>query len=674
VTVQSLKQPVQRANRSELVRHPACSAPQARRHDAVSKEVTDARVENGGRMRRYTISAFVALLAAASLLAQSSVGTIRGTVKDPSGGVLPGATVRLSHATDADRTTITDAKGEFSFLALPPGPYTITVALSGFTQVARQVAVQAGAVVRLSLELGVGGLTESVAVTAASPTMNARTSSVVVGGKYVAGGVLNAPPPPPAPGFNTEAYDRISDNQWHNAASSPLSTFSADVDTASYSNVRRFLNLGQAPPKDAVRIEELINYFSFNYADPRDGRPFSVTTAIGDCPWNPKHRLALVGLQARRIDATHIPPRNLVFLIDVSGSMFDPRKLPLVKASLAMLAPNLTDKDRVAIVVYAGNTGLVLPSTSGGDTPTILDALRRLEAGGSTNGGAGLMLAYRVAQDHFIKGGVNRVILATDGDFNVGVTDQGSLLRLVEEKRASGVALSVLGYGMGNVKDSTMVKLADAGNGNYAYIDSLAEAQKVLVEQAGGTLVTVAKDVKLQIEFNPRVVGAYRLIGYEKRILEAQDFNNDRKDAGEIGAGHSVTALYELIPAGQPMEGASIDPLKYQTTQVAAGAPRGEAMTVKIRYKAPDGDVSTLMTTAVADRTQPIPELGFAAAVVEFGMLLRDSEFKGASSFSEALALAQRFKGDDPHGHRAEFIRLIGAAEGVSRVATTARR
>jgi Ca-activated chloride channel family protein len=381
-----------------------------------------------------------------------------------------------------------------------------------------------------------------------------------------------------------------------------------------------------------------------------------------------------VGLQARRIDATHIPPRNLVFLIDVSGSMFDPRKLPLVKASLAMLAPNLTDKDRVAIVVYAGNTGLVLPSTSGGDTPTILDALRRLEAGGSTNGGAGLMLAYKVAQDHFIKGGVNRVILATDGDFNVGVTDQGSLLRLVEEKRASGVALSVLGYGMGNVKDSTMVKLADAGNGNYAYIDSLAEAQKVLVEQAGGTLVTVAKDVKLQVEFNPRAVGAYRLIGYEKRILEAQDFNNDKKDAGEIGAGHSVTALYELIPAGQPMEGVSIDPLKYQTTQVSTKAPQGEAMTVKIRYKAPDGDVSTLMTTPVADRTQSTPELGFAAAVAEFGMLLRDSEFKGASSFSEALGLAQRFKGDDPHGHRAEFIRLIGAAEGVSRVATTAHR
>jgi len=357
-----------------------------------------------------------------------------------------------------------------------------------------------------------------------------------------------------------------------------------------------------------------------------------------------------------------------VFLIDVSGSMFDPHKLPLVKASLAMLAPNLTARDRVAIVVYAGHTGLVLPSTSGSDTPTILDSLHRLEAGGSTNGGAGIQLAYKVAQDHFITGGVNRVILATDGDFNVGVTDQGSLLRLIEEKRKSGVALSVLGYGMGNLKDSTMVKLADAGNGNYAYIDSLSEARKVLVEQAGGTLVTVAKDVKLQVEFNPRVVGAYRLIGYEKRVLEAKDFNDDKKDAGEIGAGHSVTALYELVPAGQEGTVGSVDALKYQTAQATASAQQTEAMTVKIRYKAPDGDVSTLIAATVPDRTTMMPQLGFAAAVVEFGMLLRDSEFKGSSSFAEALALAERFKGEDAYGHRAEFIRLIGAAEGVSRI------
>ena len=472
--------------------------------------------------------------------------------------------------------------------------------------------------------------------------------------------------------FNTEAYDRITDNVWQEVERKPLSTFSTDVDTASYSNVRRFLNEGQAPPKDAVRIEELINYFSFNYAEPRGDEPIALTTAFGECPWDPTHRLALVGLQARRIDASRIPPRNLVFLVDVSGSMMTPNKLPLVKASLAMLAPNLTDRDRVAIVVYAGNTGLVLPSTPGSDTQTILDALRRLEAGGSTNGAAGLQLAYAVAEEHLIKGGANRVILATDGDFNVGVTDQGSLVRLIEDKRKSGVVLSVLGYGMGNIKDSTMEKLADAGNGNYYYIDSLDEAQKVLVEQAGGTLVTVAKDVKLQIEFNPRVVSAYRLIGYENRLLQEQDFNDDKKDAGDMGAGHSVTALYELIPAGRPAGAPSIDPLKYQQPGTPSrAASNGEAMTVKIRYKQPDGDTSALVTAVVADKPAPSADLGFAAAVAEFGMLLRDSEFKGRSSFASALELAKRFKDDDPHGHRAEFIRLIGVADRVVRLHAT---
>jgi Ca-activated chloride channel family protein len=316
----------------------------------------------------------------------------------------------------------------------------------------------------------------------------------------------------------------------------------------------------------------------------------------------------------------------------------------------------------------------VLPSTPGSDTATILDALKQLEAGGSTNGGEGLALAYKVAQEHFIPKGVNRVILATDGDFNVGVTNQGDLIRMIEEKRESGIALSVLGYGMGNVKDSTMEKLADAGNGNYAYIDSLAEAKKVLVEQAGGTLVTVAKDVKLQIEFNPRVVGAYRLIGYENRLLQDQDFNNDKKDAGDMGAGHSVTALYELIPAGQPIESTSIDPLKYQQAATLASAARGgEAMTVKIRYKQPDGATSSLLSVTAEDKDTTSPEMGFAAAVVEFGLLLRDSEFKGKASFSDARKLAEKFKGADPHGHRAEFIRLIGAAEGITRLQMTSR-
>ena len=606
-------------------------------------------------MRHHRIAALVAsavIIALAVVSAQSSPGNIRGVVRDSAGAVLPGTRIDLSGAgTPGGRSAITDTNGQFAFAGVAPGRYTVTAALAGFTTASVKADVQAGATLELSLSLAVASLAETVTVTAASPRSKTRASDFT------------------AVGFNTEAYDRVSDNEWIKVSDRPLSTFSTDVDTASYSNVRRFLNQGQAPPQDAVRIEELINYFTFNYPEPRDGTPIAVTTAMGDCPWNASHRLALIGIQARRIDASQMPPRNLVFLIDVSGSMFEPNKLPLVKASLAMLAPNLTDKDRVAIVVYAGNTGLVLPSTSGSDTPAILDALYRLEAGGSTNGGDGLILAYKVAQQHFIAGGVNRVILATDGDFNVGVTDQGSLLRLIEDKRRSGVALSVLGFGMGNVKDSTMEKLADAGNGNYSYIDSLSEAQKVLVEQAGGTLVTVAKDVKLQVEFNPRAVAAYRLIGYENRLLKDQDFNNDQKDAGDMGAGHSVTALYELVPAGQSFDVPSIDPLKYQRPAVLSRASSSdEAMTVKIRYKQPDADTSALMTVAVGSGATPSAEIGFAAAVAEFGMLLRNSEFKGSASYRQVLELARQFKGEDRHGHRAEFIRLVGAAEGVSRL------
>jgi Ca-activated chloride channel family protein len=631
-------------------------------------------------MRRYLIAALVvsAVVAAfAGIAAQSNLGHIRGVIKDSAGAVLPGVSVRLSRRGEADRTTVTGAKGEFSFRGLAPGRYSVSAALRGFTPATVWSDVQPGRTVTLALSLAAANVAESTRVVdkpkTAEPasTFEMRSALPLAAGAAggIVGGLASPPPWAPSAAFNTEAYDRIIDNQWTEVARKPLSTFSTDVDTASYANVRRFLNQGQAPPKDAVRIEELVNYFSFNYAEPRGNLPIAVTTAIGECPWDARHRLALVGIQARRIDASHIPPRNLVFLIDVSGSMQDQRKLPLVKASLAMLAPNLTDKDRVAMVVYAGSTGLVLPSTSGGDTATILDAVRRLEAGGSTNGGQGLMLAYKVAQEQFIAGGVNRVILATDGDFNVGVTDQGSLLRLVEEKRQGGVALSVLGFGMGNVKDSTMEKLADAGNGNYSYIDSLDEAQKVLVEQAGGTLVTVAKDEKLQVEFNPRAVAAYRLIGYENRLLQDQDFNDDKKDAGDMGAGHSVTALYELIPAGQPIDVPSIDPLKYQQTGALSSAARsGEAMTVKVRYKERDADKSALITAVVSGDAQGSPQLGFAAAVAEFGMLLRDSEFKGSSSFRDALALAQRHKGDDAHGHRAEFIRLIGVAEGVTRL------
>jgi Ca-activated chloride channel family protein len=480
------------------------------------------------------------------------------------------------------------------------------------------------------------------------------------GGRYVLHGRYN-------PNFNTEAYDRVDENGWAPAAMRPLSTFSIDVDTASYANMRRFLNQGQLPPPDAVRLEELVNYFAYEYPQPRQEAPFSVTTEVASCPWNPNHRLALVGLQGRKLDDGSTPARNLVFLIDVSGSMQDRQKLPLVKAALSMLAGHLSSRDRVAIVVYAGASGLVLPSTTGDNREAILSAIAELEAGGSTNGGAGLRLAYQVANEHLVRGGVNRVILATDGDFNVGVTNQGDLIRLIEEERERGVSLSVLGFGMGNYKDSTLEKLADKGNGNYAYIDSLQEAQKVLVTNAGGTLVTIAKDVKIQVEFNPQLVTAYRLIGYENRVLQDQDFNDDRKDAGEIGAGHSVTVLYEIVPAGVPFEMPGIDPLKYQRTMPDTTA-NNELMTVKLRYKAPDGDKSRLIEHPVAAgiRAAMSPVIGFASAVAEFGMLLRDSPFRGSSSFSAAAARAREYRGSDEHGHRAELIRLIGIAQDLS--------
>jgi Ca-activated chloride channel family protein len=467
--------------------------------------------------------------------------------------------------------------------------------------------------------------------------------------------------------FNTEAYDKIDENRFHRVTNDPLSTFSIDVDTASYSNVRRFLNQGTLPPADAVRIEELINYFRFSYKDSQEGAPFSVTTEVSTCPWNPRHRLALVGLQARRISAERTPPRNLVFLIDVSGSMDSPDKLPLVKTAMRMLADTLTPNDRVGIVVYAGASGLVLPSTPGGRKAEIQKAIADLRPGGSTNGAAGIQLAYDIASQAFLKEGINRVILATDGDFNVGVTSQGELIRLIEEKREKGIFLSVLGVGTGNLKDSTMEKLADKGNGNYAYLDSLHEARRVLIAEAGATLVTVAKDVKIQVEFNPRTVGAYKLIGYENRILQHQDFNNDKKDAGEIGAGHTVTALYEIIPPGEPIEGGAIDPLKYQDGSKAnATATSDELMTVKLRYKQPDGDTSKLISVVVRDRVGELtPNLGFASAVAEFGMLLRESEFKGQATWSSAQELARRYRGDDPDGYRAEFVRLVELASAL---------
>jgi Ca-activated chloride channel family protein len=439
--------------------------------------------------------------------------------------------------------------------------------------------------------------------------------------------------------------------------------------------VRRFLTSGSLPPPGAVRIEELVNYFRFDYPAPDGDAPFSITTELAACPWNPKHHLALIGLRGREIGERDETARNLVFLIDVSGSMTPPDKLPLVRTAMRMLVDTLTARDRVAIVVYAGASGLVLPSTPGDQKSVIHRAIAELESGGSTNGAAGIRLAYQVARDHFLRGGINRVILATDGDFNVGVTSQGELVRLIEEQRASGVFLSVLGVGTGNLKDSTMEKLADKGNGNYSYLDSLDEARKVLVREAGGTLVTIAKDVKIQVEFNPRSVAAYRLIGYENRILKNEDFNDDRKDAGEIGAGHTVTALYEIVPSGVEIEASDVDPLKYQRNpELTQAAASDELITVKLRYKAPDGDESRLLSTVVRNRVDRLTaNLGFASAVAEVGMLLRGSKHAESASYQTALARARTFRGTDAEGYRAEFIKLAELASSLRHMETSGR-
>lgn len=466
--------------------------------------------------------------------------------------------------------------------------------------------------------------------------------------------------------FNTEGYDHITENRFLKVTDNPLSTFSIDVDAASYSNIRRFLNEGQLPPAGAVRIEEMINYFHYEYPQPGAGKPFSINTEISDCPWNKDNKLVLIGLQGKKIPTENLPASNLVFLIDVSGSMEMPNKLPLVKASMKMLVDQLREQDRVAMVVYAGNAGLVLPSTSGADKMKIKDAIDKLEAGGSTAGGAGIKLAYKIAKENFAKGGNNRVILCTDGDFNVGASSDDDMERLIEDERNSGVFLTVLGYGMGNYKDSKMQKLADKGNGNHAYIDGLSEARKVLVNEFGGTLFTIAKDVKLQIEFNPAKVRGYRLIGYENRMLNKEDFNNDEKDAGDLGSGHTVTAIYEVIPVGVKSSFLEkTDSLKYQKNiaPLSKSSHSDEILTVKFRYKAPDEDVSKLIEHPVIDDQISIAKttdnFRFAASVAEFGMLLRNSEFKSDASFDDVLRMARKAKSNDEEGYRSEFVRLV---------------
>lgn len=472
---------------------------------------------------------------------------------------------------------------------------------------------------------------------------------------------------------NDESYKPIAENAFLSSKDNPLSTFSIDVDAASYSNIRRFINNGQLPPADAVRIEEMVNYFKYDLTGPSGNEPVAIHTELSSAPWNPKHRLLRIGLKAKTIPNENLPACNLIFLIDVSGSMDEPNKLPLVKSSLKMLTDQLRAQDRVAIVVYAGNAGLVLPSTPGNNKTAIKDAIDNLSAGGSTAGGEGLKLAYRIAKENFKADGNNRIVMATDGDFNVGPSSDGDMEHLIERERKTKVDLSIMGFGMGNYKDSKMETLADKGNGNYAYIDNVTEARKAFVTEFGGTFFIVAKDVKVQVEFNPAKVKSYRLLGYEDRMLAKEDFNNDKKDAGDMGSGHTVTAFYEIIPAGVKDEySASVDPLKYQKTKDIPTGNSGsdELMTIKLRYKQPGSNSSKMSLVTVNDKPAEFKntsnDFRFASAVAEFGMLLRGSEYKQKGNFDQAISIAKSAKGKDNDGYRSEFVRLAESAKSLA--------
>lgn len=577
------------------------------------------------------------------------------------GSPLPAVNVVLKGTSNG---VVTNAQGHYS-ITVPEEGGTLVFSFIGL--VSREIKIGKGNILDVKLTMDITSL-EEVVIGYGTPKpsggerRNKAGTPVQSDAIYIRG--YAHPQDYQQPQSNTEEYDAINENIFHEASKNPLSTFSIDVDAASYSNVRRFINNGQRPPKDAVRIEEMVNYFDYDYEQPKNEDPFAVITEISTAPWNPNHKLVHIGLQGKKIATENLPASNLVFLIDVSGSMDQPNKLPLLKSSLKMLVEQLRPKDHVAIVVYAGAAGLVLEPTSGDEKKKIIEALDRLQAGGSTAGGAGINLAYSVAKEHFKPKGNNRIILATDGDFNVGESSNASMERLVEEKRNDGIFLTVLGFGMGNYKDSKMEILADKGNGNYAYIDNITESRKVLVNEFGGTLFTIAKDVKLQIEFNPAKVNAYRLIGYENRMLKSEDFNNDKKDAGELGSGHTVTALYEIIPTGVENEFDKVDDLKYQKTSVDPKAVNSkELMTIKLRYKKPEGEVSKLIVHPLIDGNVPFAKTSdnfrWSASVAAFGMLLRESEYSKSFTYEEVSQLAQHAKGKDEEGYRSEFINMV---------------
>ena len=586
---------------------------------------------------------------------------VSGTVYDAQGkSPLIGVTVMVK---GTQKGTVTDINGRYRIKAEKGN--TLTFSYIGYL-------IQEIKVKKLQLDVYLkqdeATLDEVVVVAFGTQKKNAVAGSVmrVADQSYYLSSVIFPYPRE----VNTEEYEAFKENRFLSAIQHPLSTFSLDVDGASYSNIRRMINQGQMPSKDVVRVEEIVNYFNYDYPQPSDGYPVRIVTETAVCPWNKKHNMVRIGVKAKEIPSETLPVSNFVFLLDVSGSMFSANKLPLVKASMKLLVNNLRPKDRVAIVTYAGAAGEVLPSTSASDKQKIMEALDNLQAGGSTAGGAGIQLAYKIAEKNLVKGGNNRVILCTDGDFNVGVSSPTELESLIESKRKSGVFLTVLGYGMGNYKDNKLQTLAQKGNGNHAYIDNLQEANKVLVNEFGGTMYAVAKDVKLQVEFNPNFVNAYRLIGYESRLLNDEDFNDDTKDAGELGAGHTVTALYEIVPVGVNVPVGSVDKLKYQQTKNDVSLPKfadsKELLTVKLRYKEPDKDVSRKLEVPVLANRMNLnasQDFNFAMAAAMFGQLLRDSDFTGNAKYSDVINLARKGLGNDPNGYRHEFIRLVEAVE-----------
>jgi Ca-activated chloride channel homolog len=607
-------------------------------------------------MKRLFFLAFTGMLFLLSF--KTNEVTISGLVTDKMGSPLKGVVVS---AVGQNAQTSTNVKGHYE-ISIPANVTNLVFKSPGYQT--KQVKIAGRQILNVQLSTAIVDEVDKD-ITKSSPKQNqvqqyaAEESFAISTGSTYNRKLADQPY---QPNYNTEEYANIDENIFHSPIHKPLSTFSIDVDAASYSNIRRFINYGQLPPKDAVRVEEMINYFNYDYPQPAGENPFAIYSEVSQCPWNDQHQLVHIGLQGKNIDRSNLPASNLVFLLDVSGSMNSPDKLPLLKSAFKMLVNQMNENDRVAIVVYAGAAGEVLPSTPGNNKAKILEAIDNLSAGGSTAGGEGIKLAYKIAAENFIAEGNNRIILATDGDFNIGVSSEGAMEDLVVEKRKSGVYLTVLGFGTGNYKDNKMEILADKGNGNYAYIDNINEAKKVVVNQMAGTLFTIAKDVKIQVEFNPAKVKAFRLIGYENRKLNDEDFNDDKKDAGELGVGHTVTALYEIIPHGVNSDfDKGIDELKYQKNVVSA--KNEEMLTLKLRYKAPDGMASKLITKSLqysnVSNAEASENFRFSAAVAAFGMLLRESEYSNNYTFTDVFSLAQESLGEDKDGYRREFLEMV---------------